>query len=80
MRRTGSVTMLLTTVRRMPPRSTSWRAATMPRMVAMHVPSAVATRSVGEKDSPLPWLSRGASVCRVVPEGVCVARQRSSPS
>ena len=28
----------------------------------MQVPSAVATRSVGEKDSPLPLLSVGASV------------------
>jgi hypothetical protein len=29
----------------------------MPIVVSMHVPSAVATRSVGENDSPLPWLS-----------------------
>lgn len=28
----------------------------------------IATRSVGEKLSPLPWLSRGASVVKTMPE------------
>ena len=32
----------------------------------MHVPSAVATRSVGENEAPLPWLSSGASVMSAV--------------
>ena len=38
--------------------------------VAMHTPSPVATRSVGENDSPRPLLSTGASVSSVVPEGM----------
>ena len=41
----------------------------MPMIVSMHAPRAVATRSVGENDSPRPWLSTGASVVKVVPEG-----------
>ena len=49
-------------------------------IVIMQAPRAVATRSVGEKLSPRPWLSTGASVTSVVPEGPWVARQRSPPS
>ena len=45
----------------------------------MQVPSAVATRSVGEKERPSPWLSSGASVVRVTPDGPCSASQRKSP-
>jgi hypothetical protein len=45
----------------------------------MQEASEVAVRSVGENDSPLPWLSTGASVCRTVPEGPCVALTRRSP-
>src|SRR5699024_10964087 len=37
-------------------------SAFIPMMVIIHEPSAVATRSVGEKLSPLPLLSIGASV------------------
>ncbi len=44
-----------------------------------HVASDVAVRSVGENDSPLPWLSTGASVCSTVPDGPCVALTRRSP-
>ena len=43
--------------------------ARMPMMVSMQVPRAVATRSVGEKDSPRPWLSSGASVTISVADG-----------
>ena len=57
-----------------------FRCATMPMVVSMQVPSAVATRSVGLNDSPLPMLSTGASVRRVVPDGACFALQRSWPS
>ncbi len=35
----------------------------------MQVPSAVASKSVGEKLAPLPLLSIGASVKSVLPEG-----------
>ena len=43
--------------------------AAIPMMVAIQAARAVATRSVGEKDSPLPSLSTGASVASLVPEG-----------
>ena len=39
----------------------------MPMMVMAQLASAVAQRSVGEKPSPLPLLSTGASVMRRVP-------------
>ena len=48
-------------------------------VVAMHVPSATATKSVGENASPRPWLSLGASVTSSVPEGPWVAVQCRSP-
>ena len=38
-------------------------------IVLMQPASAAPTRSVGEKDSPLPLLSTGASVESVAPEG-----------
>lgn len=47
---------------------------------SMQVTSAVATRSVGEKLSPSPWLSFGASVLSDVPDGSCTAVQRSPPT
>ena len=59
---------------------TEWRLAEIPMIVAIQVANAVATRSVGEKDSPLPSLSTGASVEREAPEGPWVAEQRSCPS
>ena len=52
----------------------------MPMMVNMQEPQAVATRSVGEKVSPLPWLSTGASVAASDPEGPWTDLQRSFPS
>ena len=64
----------------MPSSLTEWRLAEIPMIVAIQAAKAVATRSVGEKDSPLPSLSTGASVERVAPEGPCVAEQRSCPS
>ena len=71
--------MCLTTVTVAADRSIPWRSATMPMIVSMQEPSAVATRSVGENDSPRPWLSTGASVCRTVLDGPCSQRVRSSP-
>ena len=43
--------------------------AAIPMIVAIQVANAVATRSVGEKDSPFPSLSNGASVASLLPEG-----------
>ena len=48
---------------------TEWRLAEIPMIVAIQVANAVATRSVGEKDSPFPSLSTGASVSSLAPEG-----------
>src|SRR5437867_1726212 len=45
----------------------------------MHVPSAVATKSVGEKASPLPLLSVGASVPIFDRDGPWVASQCKLP-
>jgi len=47
----------------------------IPMIVAMHAAKAVATRSVGEKLSPLPSLSIGASVASFMPEGPWTASQ-----
>ena len=63
-----------------PSRLTEWRLAEIPIIVAIQVANAVATRSVGEKDSPFPSLSTGASVSSLAPEGSWVAEQCSWPS
>src|SRR5438874_12642638 len=62
-----------------PRRSTPRSSALIPIVVLMHVARAVATRSVGEKASPLPLLSLGASVEIFAFEGPCVASQCKSP-
>lgn len=54
--------------------------AAIPIIVAIHVASAVATKSVGEKDSPFPSLSTGASVPSFAPEGPWTAEQCNCPS
>ena len=56
------------------------RRARMPITVSMHVPVAVASRSVGEKRSPRPSLSFGASVSSFAPDGPWVATVWRSPS
>ena len=48
-------------------------------VVSMHEPRAAPVRSVGEKDSPWPMLSLGASVMKVLPESRWRAWQRSRP-
>ena len=53
--------------------------AVMPITVRTQVPRAVAIRSVGEKASPLPSWSIGASVVRRSPEGTWLASQRRFP-
>jgi hypothetical protein len=45
----------------------------MPIIVTMQLPKAAETRSVGEKASPFPLLSRGASVINAFPERTWVA-------
>jgi hypothetical protein len=55
------------------------RRATMAMVVTMHEPSDAASRSVGEKELPSPWLSRGAAVRSVAPEGPCRSSIFSSP-
>src|SRR5215475_489996 len=63
----------------MPRRSTPRSSALIPMVVLMQVARAVATRSVGEKASPFPLLSLGASVEIFDCEGPCVASQCKSP-
>ena len=48
---------------------TEWRLPAIPMIVAIQVAKAVASKSVGEKDSPFPSLSTGASVSSLAPEG-----------
>ena len=59
----------------MPSRLIECLFAVIPIIVVMHAARAVATRSVGEKDSPFPSLSTGASVDSLAPDGPCVAEQ-----
>ncbi len=47
--------------------------ALIPIMVIIQLESAVATKSVGEKASPLPLLSVGASVIRALDDLRCIA-------
>src|SRR3954449_712180 len=79
MRRGGSFDISFCTDTVMPRRSTPRSSALIPMVVLMHVARAVATRSVGEKASPFPLLSLGASVEIVACEGPCVASQCKSP-
>ena len=53
--------------------------AAMAMVVTMHEAKEAVVRSVGENARPRPWLSFGASVSRMLPEGSCVAVQWSSP-
>jgi len=52
-----------------PSRLIEYLLAAIPIIVAIQAARAVATKSVGEKDSPLPSLSTGASVSSLAPEG-----------
>jgi hypothetical protein len=54
--------------------------ALIPITVIMQVASEVAIKSVGEKRSPFPLLSTGASVSKLFPERRCVQTVLSSPS
>src|SRR5256714_5652755 len=78
-RRGGSFDISFCTDTVMPRRSTPRSSALIPMVVLIHVARAVATRSVGEKASPLPLLSVGASVGIFACEGPCVASQCKSP-
>jgi hypothetical protein len=48
-------------------------------MVIMQLAKAVATKSVGEKASPLPWLSMGASIVILFPDCKCIASDLKFP-
>src|SRR6266480_3105487 len=63
-----------------PRRSTPSSSALIPMVVLIQLPSAVATRSVGENASPFPLLSVGASVASLELDGPCLAEQCRSPS
>ena len=72
----GAVAVISFSTVAVAPAMSIWRVrAMMPITVSMQVPRAVATRSVGEKLSPRPWLSLGASVLRSVAEGPWTALQ-----
>src|SRR6266568_8712045 len=79
-RRGGSFDISFCTDTVMPRRSTPRSSALIPIVVLMHVARAVATRSVGEKASPLPLLSLGASVEIFDCDGPCSASQCKSPA
>ena len=53
----------------MPSRVIECLLAAIPIIVAIQAARAAATKSVGEKDSPFPSLSTGASVSSLAPEG-----------
>lgn len=72
--------MCFSTFKVMPFSEISFLSATIPMIVAIQLPNAVATRSVGENVSPFPLLSMGASVESVESDGSCVELQRSSPA
>ena len=79
--RRGASGVMVFSIRALAPCSGQpWRSATIPKIVRMQVLRAVATRSVGEKRSPLPWLSVGASVSSSQPEGPWLEWQRRAPS
>ena len=63
-----------------PSRLTECLLAVIPIIVAMQAARAVATKSVGEKDSPFPSLSTGASVSSLAPDGPWTAEQCNCPS
>src|SRR3977135_3726222 len=79
MRRGASFDISLLTFTVIPFTSSPCSWAAIARIVLMQVPSAVATRSVGEKDSPLPLLSVGASVAILACDGPWTASQCRSP-
>src|SRR3954463_5672457 len=62
--RLGSAFIFFSTSTLIPSRSKPMLRALMPITVSIHVASDVANRSVGEKRSPLPLLSVGASVSK----------------
>ena len=78
-RRGASFDISLLTFTVIPFTSRPCSCAAIARMVLMQVPSAVATKSVGEKDSPFPLLSVGASVAILAWDGPWTASQCRSP-
>src|SRR5438046_9941689 len=79
MRRGASFDISFFTDTIIPRRSIPSSCALIPIVVLIHVPRAVATRSVGENASPLPLLSVGASVAIFDFDGPCTASQCKLP-
>ncbi len=77
--RRGSEAIILVIFIEVPSTLNPWVRAAIPTTVMAQTPKEVASRSVGEKASPLPWLSIGASVIKVCPDLTCVASVRKSP-
>ena len=77
--RRGFALMTLVTSAVVPVMSIFRFLAAIPMMVMMQDASEVAHRSVGEKASPLPSLSTGASVIIYSPDCKCVAAVLTSP-
>ena len=76
----GFAAMCFSTLPFMPLTSIPLFSALMAIIVITQLSIEVASKSVGENDSPLPLLSVGASVNNVAPDFVCVAVQRKFPS
>jgi hypothetical protein len=64
----GLSVMILVILQELPSIEKQCSLAAIPIIVNMQLPSAVATKSVGEKYSPLPLLSGGASVMIILPD------------
>ena len=76
----GFAAIVFSTLPDIPETSIDLDSALIATIVMMHVSIDVASKSVGENDSPFPLLSTGASVIRVFPDGPCVAEHRRFPS
>ena len=70
--RLGSACMILVTAAVEPVKSTFKSLALIPITVIMQLAKALATVSVGEKASPFPLLSKGASEMISLPDWMCM--------
>ncbi len=68
--RRGLAAIVFSTLPDIPVTSRFLESARIATIVIMQVSIEVASKSVGEKDSPLPLLSTGASVISCLPEGL----------
>ena len=77
--RRGLLAMILVMSIAVPSMENPCSCAAIPAMVIIQLPRDVASRSVGEKASPRPLLSNGASVTSSLPDFTCTALVLSSP-